>query len=146
MVIGGDEPSCGACFCERKVQSIQWTETEAGQFTSPTTRGLACRDRNVRVLEPKLSCQPAIFARIARVLEVMSGRAYKPEFAVLHALHDLGHRLRLSQYPRWTGIIERPLEAADVEVCDLAHAFILLPRVEDRLAADVGKIFVERAG
>src|SRR2546430_114825 len=128
-VIGGDEPSCGACFSERKVQSIQWTETKFCQFASPAACRLAWRDRNDRTLEPKPSRQSAILARIAIVLEVVSGRAYKPESSVLRPLQDLCDRLDISQYPRRCWIIERPLEAADVEVCNLAHVGIVLPAI-----------------
>jgi hypothetical protein len=81
------------------------------------------RYTGVGYIQPEPRRQPTILAWILFGLEVVGGRPDEPEAAPLHGFEDGGYATGFPSHPLDSRVVERPLEAADVKVDDVAHGY-----------------------
>ena len=107
------------------MQRIERSESKsrerAGAFGGFTTDRRTDRCR----LQPEKSRQPPVFTRITFVLEIMRGGTHEMDPAALGGIQQGSHGFGLAPHSFLRRVIERSLEAADVEVHNLAHPAIV---------------------
>lgn len=126
-IVSRHKPSCRRLLGKRKVQRIERAESESGNLSRALGRRMARSNAKHRRFEPQLRRQAPVFARIPRILEIMSRRAHKLKPAGLCRVQDRRHCLRLSSNPLDRSVVKWTLEATQIEVDDLAHLVIVLP-------------------
>jgi hypothetical protein len=110
---------------KRKMKRIERSESKGCEF--PGTFGYfrtgrrpdGCR------LQPEGSCQTPVFTWVPFILEIMSGRMHQLNGAALGCIQERSHGFGFAPHSFLGRVIEWPLEAADIEVCNLTHPAIL---------------------
>ncbi len=127
-IVGGDKPSCRRLFGKREVQRIERPESDRGEF--PCTSGCcsARADRRRRGVEPQSCGEPTVFTRVALVFEIMGRLSYEREPTSLDRFENGRHRFRFFPHSVPSGVIERSLETANVEIHSLTHGKPIVPR------------------
>src|SRR5688572_12970836 len=120
-VIRRHEPLRARFFCKRQVQCIERGESQSGENTGAFGSLMAAGDVKRRRFQPKKGCEATVFTGVSFVLHVMCGRMHKPDSTVAGGVEGSGHGFGLAPDSFHRRIIERPLEATDVEVNDVAH-------------------------
>src|SRR5206468_1314985 len=67
-------------------------------------------------VQPQLSRQATVFARIAFVFDVMCGRSHESQPAFLCSAQDCSHSLSFSPHSLCRAVIEGTLKATDVQI------------------------------
>src|SRR3954464_10586145 len=108
------------------MQCIKRRESESSECAGPVSSWMARCNGDGGGFEPQPSSNSPIFTRIPLVLEIVSGRAYEVECPGPSHIQDHRHRFRFPSDSLDRCVIERALEAAEVEVDHLAHFVIVL--------------------
>src|SRR6266576_3806540 len=108
------------------MQCVERAESKSCEHASPIAGCMARCDGDGSGFQPQPGGESPVLTRIPFVLEIMSGRANEIDYPGLSHIENCRHRHRLSSDSLDRCVIEWTLEAAEVEVGDLAHIVIVL--------------------
>jgi hypothetical protein len=132
LIVSRDEPPSARSFGECQVKGVEGTEPEACQLAA-SSGGLFAGDwMDACDAKPQFRGHASVFPRIALVFEIVCRRADECDLSGNGTLEDRSDRFGFSSHALSPRVIERPLQAADVQVDDLAHAVIVPRGLRDR--------------